>query len=57
MLVYAHSPLLISVMGGIGIHPLDKLIVTLRIEKTDSDSPLHSLRHRLDLYNDDQMES
>ena len=55
-LVYAHAPLLISVMGGIGLHPIDKMIVTLRIERTDSTSPLHSLRHRLDLYNDDQVE-
>lgn len=55
-LVYTHTPLLISVMGGIGLHPIDKMIVTLRIERTDSNSPLHSLRHRLDLYNDDQVE-
>jgi len=55
-LVYTHPPLQISVMGGIGLHPIDKMIVTLRIERTESSSPLHSLRHRLDLYNDDQVE-
>jgi DNA primase len=55
-ITFTKIPLLISVMGGIGLHPLDKLIVTLRIERTDSNSPLHSLRHRLDLYNDDQVE-
>ena len=55
-LTFTKIPLLISVMGGIGIHPLDKLIVTLRIERIDRQSPLHSLRHRLDLYNDDQVE-
>lgn len=43
-------------MGGIGLHPLDKLKVTLKIARTDSSSPLHSLRHRLDLYHDDQSE-
>lgn len=55
-ITFTKTPLLISVMGGIGLHPIDKMIVTLRIERTDRKSPLHSLRHRLDLYNDDQVE-
>lgn len=48
--------LLISILGGVGLHPLDKLKVTLKIERTDSRSPLHSIRHSLDLYHDDQSE-
>lgn len=48
--------LLISILGGLGLHPLDKLKVTLKIERTDSRSPLHSIRHSLDLYHDDQSE-
>lgn len=48
--------LLISIFGGVGLHPLDKLKVTLKIERTDSRSPLHSIRHSLDLYHDDQSE-
>ena len=55
-LTYENQNLLISILGGIALHPLDKLKVTLKIERTDSPSPLHSLRHSLDLYNDDQTE-
>ena len=38
------------------MYPVDKLKVTLKIERTDSPSPLHSLRHSLDLYYSDQSE-
>lgn len=55
-LVFEKIPLLISVLGGIGLHPIDKMRVTLKIERTDSNSPLHQLRHYLDLYHDDQVE-
>ena len=55
-LSWSKGPLLIAILGGIGLHPLDKLKVTLKIAHTDSSSPLHSLRHRLDLYHDDQSE-
>ncbi len=48
--------LLISILGGVGLYPLDKLKVTLKIQRTDSRSPLHSIRHSLDLYHDDQSE-
>lgn len=48
--------LLISILGSVGLHPLDKLKVTLKIQRTDSRSPLHSIRHSLDLYHDDQSE-
>ncbi len=48
--------LLISVLGGVGLHPLDKLKVTLKIQRPDRRSPLHSIRHSLDLYHDDQSE-
>jgi len=55
-LVFSKEPLLISVLGGIGLHPIDKMRVTLKIERTDSSSPLHQIRHSLDLYYDDQVE-
>ena len=45
---------LISILGGIALYPLDKLRVTLKIERIDTISPLYSLRHSLDLYHDDQ---
>lgn len=55
-LAWRKDNLLISILGGIGLYPLDRLKVTLKIERTDSRSPLHSLRHSLDLYHDDQSE-
>ena len=55
-LVFTQEPLRIHILGGIGIRPIDKLRVTLKIERTDSNSPLHQLRHSLDLYYDDQVE-
>ncbi|MBC6427314.1 MAG: toprim domain-containing protein [Ekhidna sp.] len=55
-LAWRKDNLLISILGGIGLYPLDRLKVTLKIERTDSRSPLHSIRHSLDLYYDDQSE-
>ena len=59
-LVFTKTPLLISVLGGIGLHPIDKLRVTLKIERTDGPDgyrdPLHQIRHSLDLYYNDQVE-
>jgi len=55
-MTYESGVLLISILGGIALHPLDKLKVTLKIQRSDSKSPLHSIRHSLDLYHDDQSE-
>ncbi|MCG8341074.1 MAG: hypothetical protein MI674_07450 [Cytophagales bacterium] len=55
-LTWRQAPLLITILGGVGLYPLDKLKVTLKIERTDSLSPLHSIRYSLDLYHDDQSE-
>jgi DNA primase len=59
-LTFTKIPLLISILGGIGLHPIDKMRVTLKIERTpgvgQAASPLHQLRHSLDLYHDDQVE-
>ncbi len=55
-ITFTKDNLIISILGGVGLHPLDKLKVTLKIERTDSRSPLHSIRHSLDLYHDDQTE-
>ena len=55
-LVFLNDLVQISVMGGIGLHPLDKLKVTLKVELLDSLSPLHKIRHSLDLYHDDSLE-
>jgi len=38
------------------VHPLDRLKVTLKIQRLDSVSPLHALRQQLDLYQDETVE-
>ena len=45
-----------TIMGGIGLYPLDKMKVTLKIEKIGSNRPLHRLRQTIDLYQDDSVE-
>jgi DNA primase len=55
-LVFRHAELLLSVLGGIRMEVADRLRVTLKIEIHGSKSPLHSLRHSVDLYHDDQVD-
>ena len=45
-----------TIMGGISLYPLDKMKVTLKIEKIGSNRPLHRLRQTIDLYQDDSVE-
>ena len=45
-----------TVIGGVGLYPLDKLVVMLRVKREDSERPTHQLRQRLDLYQDDVAE-
>ena len=55
-IVYKNGALEISVLGGIPMHNLDKLKVTLRVSKQGNPSPLHILRQsNIDLYNDDDL--
>jgi predicted transcriptional regulator len=42
--------------GGVALYPLDRLKVTLKMERTDTQSPLHRLRQQLDLYQDEAVE-
>ncbi len=55
-LKYDNKSVQITILGGVNLYPIDKLKVTLKIEKLDSHNPLHKIRHSLDLYNDDQTE-
>ena len=45
-----------TVIGGIALYPLDKMKVTLKIEKKGSNRPMHRLRQNIDLYQDDSVE-
>lgn len=48
---YKHPPLDISVLGGVRLEGLDRMRVTLKVQMEHL-----SLRHNLDLYNDNQTE-
>ncbi len=50
-IIYQHSPLDIAVLGGIRLEGLDRMRVTLKVKVEHL-----SLRHNLDLYNDNQTE-
>lgn len=56
-IIYESGSLQICVLGGINLFSLDKLKVTLRITRTDKQSPIYNIRQsNLDLYNDDATE-
>jgi DNA primase len=55
-IIFTADNLQIVLLGGISLHQLDRLRVTLKISRTDTQDPLHSLRHTLDLYNSDYLE-
>jgi DNA primase catalytic core len=55
-ITYATEDLQIILLGGINLQQLDRLRVTLKINRKDTDNPLHSIRHTLDLYNSDYLE-
>jgi DNA primase len=46
----------IILLGGINLHQLDRLRVTIKISRIDTRDPLHSIRHTLDLYHSDYLE-
>ncbi|WP_425391697.1 hypothetical protein [Ekhidna sp.] len=50
-IIYKHTPMEIAVLGGIRLEGLDRMRVTLKVQVEHL-----SLRHNLDLYNDNQTE-
>lgn len=55
-IVYKSESVTVSVLGGIGLYPLDKLKVTLKLTRDQSNNPLHNIRQSIDLYQDDYVE-
>jgi DNA primase len=56
-ITYNFESLQLHIIGGIALYPLDKLKITLKIERKDSHNPLHSIRQsNLDLYSDEQLQ-
>jgi len=48
--------LLFTLLGGVNLYQLDRLRVTVKITRNPPVNPYHSIRHTLDLYNDDILE-
>jgi DNA primase len=55
-ITYTTNELQIIILGGINLQQLDRLRITIKISRTDTGDPLHSIRHTLDLYHSDYLE-
>lgn len=55
-ILFTTEQLHIVLLGGINLQQLDRLKVTIKIKRKDTNDPLHSIRHSLDLYNSDYLE-
>jgi DNA primase catalytic core len=55
-ITYTTEELQIIILGGINLQQLDRLRITLKISRTQTNNPLHSIRHTLDLYHSDYLE-
>lgn len=55
-ITFTTSELQIIILGGINLQQLDRLRITIKISRTDTNDPLHSIRHTLDLYHSDYLE-
>jgi DNA primase len=55
-IIYKSDSLQIIILGGINLQQIDRLRITVKISRTDTGDPLHSIRHTLDLYHSDYLE-
>jgi DNA primase len=55
-ITFTSDNLQIVLLGGINLEQLDRLRITIKISRTDTGDPLHSIRHTLDLYHSDYLE-
>jgi DNA primase len=55
-ITYTTPELQIIILGGINLGQIDRLRITIKISRTDTGDPLHSIRHTLDLYHSDYLE-
>ena len=56
LITYTAGDLQIIILGGINLGQIDRLRMTIKISRTDTGDPLHSIRHTLDLYHSDYLE-
>jgi predicted transcriptional regulator len=55
-ITYQKEALKFTLLGGFSLQQIDRLRVTLKLNIEPQLSPLQSIRHNIDLYNDDQVE-
>lgn len=55
-ITYTTESLQIVLLGGVNLGQFDRLRITVKISRTDTGNPLHSIRHTLDLYHSDYLE-
>ena len=55
-ITYQKDQLKFTLLGGISLQHLDRLRITLKLNKEPQLNPMQSIRHNMDLYNDDQTE-
>ena len=56
-LAFEQENLIYSIIGGLALYPIDKMRVTLGLQRNDSQNKLHKLRQsNLDLYNEEQLQ-
>ena len=55
-IIFEIEKLRFTILGGVSLYPTDRMKVTMKIERTDSQRPMHRLRQNLDLYQDDVVE-
>lgn len=55
-ITYQKEHLKFTLLGGISLNQSDRMRVTIKVNIEPQLSPLQSIRHNLDLYNDDQVE-
>ncbi len=56
-LAFTSENLIYSVIGGLALYPIDKMKMTLSVQRNDSNNRLHKIRQsNLDLYNEEQLQ-
>ena len=55
-ITFISNQLHITILGGINLQQIDRLRLTLKISRSGGGSPLHSIRHTIDLYHTDYLE-
>jgi len=56
LITYQSGVLEFLLLGGLNLQGVDRLKVTVKVSRSDSQDPLHSIRHSLDLYHADYLE-